>query len=269
MPAWFNSLSSDHQFEILKIIIDKGLLALVAILATICGAVIIESYKTRLQVRADTSKKFREALPGLLNRVDQFEESILVQVNLMRQKRESARNWINEIASEVNRLDSEFFYNALKSDDFFRRSINGRQSLAEVAIQKSPSQEFASMVENINWEEHKMFIKALASVSGVPSDSSAQLTALYQFCITLLPHLCHEEMNRVRVYANRFMEDLVFISPDNKKEELKNINFILQNLIKNLHLSHVEIMGGDTFEDFLQYVRQPLKTQISQLAFTV
>lgn len=102
------SLTDVQKFEIAKIIIDKGLLAIVAAMIALMASYMIERYKSHLKFGEDISREQRSRLAEYLKSVDQFYQDAVAQVDTIRGGYNTALDYLLFLRDRVRSEDSSF-----------------------------------------------------------------------------------------------------------------------------------------------------------------
>ncbi|MET4232638.1 hypothetical protein ABIA85_005927 [Bradyrhizobium sp. LA6.10] len=118
--AWFAALSDDKKFDLLKILLEKALLAAVVGIAGAIFAVLLERYKSTLKKQEELSKIM---IPEIKSMLDDAEGLFLAGVTAIRafeQQALSCQAWAKALCQGDARIETEERY---KVPEDFNRAI--------------------------------------------------------------------------------------------------------------------------------------------------
>jgi hypothetical protein len=120
--AWFAALSDDRKFDLLKIMLEKALLAAVVGIAGAIFAVLLERYKSTLKKQEELSKIMVPEIRSMLDDAEGLFKAGVEAIRAFEQQALSCQAWAKALCSSTARIETGDRYKV--PDDLQRRIVS-------------------------------------------------------------------------------------------------------------------------------------------------
>lgn len=263
--SWWSSL----HIEIQKILLDKGLLGLIAILFTVATGLLLERYKTNLKLFEQNITMRRQLHPSIIGSLDEWSTEMMQQAKLVREKQNVVTQWVEDCKNAARmKLPPTAFEAASDIIDlrFHNSEINIIEDMDQLASSRQLGSSLLDIVSNKESEFSKQFVKICSKKS------------IFREEIRLLAYLACKEMPSVFTAERtasldliaRVHEEVLFATLKNKRLD-NAITTICIGIIDYVQLSvfNEQIKTNnpydkENFEIMIRDTRGALKTEITR-----